>query len=468
MRETYEMVVGLEVHAELKTATKIFCDCENAYGAPPNTRVCPICLGLPGVLPRLNRRAVELGIAAGLATDCTVERRSRFDRKNYFYPDLPKGYQITQYEHPLCRNGYIEVETEAGIRRIGILRMHLEEDAGKLLHGEDGTRVDYNRCGVPLIEIVSAPDMHSSAEARAYLAALRERLLFAGVSDCRMNEGSLRCDVNLSVRRRGDVRLGERTEIKNLNSIAFVGKAIDYEFARQVDILEAGGTIVPQTRRYDESSGRTVRMREKETAADYRYLPEPDLAPLILREADIESVQQSLPVPPHIRRARYVADYGISADAARLLTAHPQTAAYFEEAAARTRFPKTAADLLIGEVLPKSLSTPAAALAVIADMVGAREISAASARKLLPLSTAFEDPRKIAEERHMLLITDADALAALVRKAIEANEEAARQLLAGNEKARQTLLGYIMRISCGCADPAGSMRQIDAWLHDTK
>lgn len=461
----YELIVGLEVHAELRTATKIFCSCRSVYGAAPNTHVCPVCLGLPGTLPRLNRRAVELAIAAGLALECDIQADSRFDRKNYFYPDLPKGYQITQYEYPVCLGGGITVETEEGERRIGITRIHLEEDAGKLIHGEDGTKIDYNRCGVPLIEIVSEPDIRSAAEARAYLSALRERLVFAGVSDCRMNEGSMRCDVNLSVRRRGDTALGQRTEIKNINSIAFAGKAIAYEFARQAEILEKGGSITPQTRRYDEDNDRTVLMREKESAADYRYFPEPDLPSLHVDAADIDAVRKSLPEMPDVRRCRFTQTMDIPADAARQLTQTPQIADYFDAAAAVSAYPRQTANLLIGEILPglgeDTPALPPGSLARIADMAGERKISAASARKLITLCADGRDPAVCAGEQGMLMITDPSKIAALVENALRENPTAAQQLADGKVKAKQAIIGAVMRASRGSADAAAVSEEID-------
>ena len=464
--QKYEMIVGLEVHAELRTETKIFCGCRSEYGAPPNTHICPICMGLPGTLPRLNRRAVEKAIAAGLVLECAIRPDSRFDRKNYFYPDLPKGYQITQYDYPICLGGGITVETEDGKRRIGITRIHLEEDAGKLIHGEDGTKIDCNRCGVPLIEIVSEPDIRSAAEARAYLSALRERLVFADVSDCRMNEGSMRCDVNLSVRRRGDTALGQRTEIKNINSIAFAGKAIAYEFARQAEILENGGVIEPQTRRYDEDNDRTVLMREKESAADYRYFPEPDLLPLHVTETDIEAVRQALPAMPEARRQRYTEEMGLGEDAARQLTRTPQIADYFEAAAAASAYPRQAANLLIGEILPalgeEMPALPSASLAAIADMAGERKISAASARKLLALCADGRDPGTCAAEQRMLLVTDPVQIRAWAEEAAAQNPQAAEQLAAGNAKAKQVLVGAVMRASRGSADAAAVSAVIDS------
>jgi len=453
MHRKYEMIVGLEVHAELKTGTKIFCSCKNEYGAPPNTRVCPVCLGMPGILPRLNRRAVELGITAGLVCGCTIASLSRFDRKNYFYPDLPKGYQITQYDHPLCRDGYLDVETEDGPRRIGIQRMHLEEDAGKLLHGEDGTKADYNRAGVPLVEIVSAPDIRSAAEAKAYLTALRERLLFAGVSDCKMNEGSMRCDVNLSVRLRGSDEFGVRTEIKNINSIAFAAKAIEYEFQRQTQIREEGGVILPQTRRYDETAGTTILMREKETAADYRYFPEPDIPALRLTDEDVDKIRRSLPLMPDGYRKLFAAR-DIPGEAAGQLIQTPELAGYFRTVCAETRYPKLAANLLLGEMLPQRISLDAGTLAAVADMAGDKTISAASARKLLKLCVDGGDPKTIAETNRMLMITDPEEVAVLVRAAADENPEAARQYAGGNEKAKQPLIGSVMKKSGGRVDPA--------------
>lgn len=453
----YEMIVGLEVHAELKTRTKIFCSCRTDYGASPNSQTCPVCLGMPGTMPTLNRRAVELGIAAGIVTHCEIAPVSHFDRKNYFYPDLPKGYQITQYDEPLCRRGYLEIPCGDGSKRIGITRIHLEEDAGKLLHGRDGTRIDYNRAGVPLIEIVSEPDIRSAEEAKAYLSALRERLVFADVSDCKMNEGSLRCDVNLSVRPVGAEKFGTRTEIKNINSIAFVGRAIAYEFARQVKILEEGGVIRPQTRRYDEDNDCTVLMREKESEADYRYFPEPDLPAIAVREEEIDRVRDALPPMPDARRNQY-REWGISEDFARILTESRERAEYFEEAASHTRYGRIAANLLIGEILPRtganSIALPAKSLGAIADMAGEKQISNASARRLIPLCEDGRDPAACAREENMMLITDEDAIAAMVRRAMEENPDAAAQLAEGNTKAKQMLMGAVMRLSSGRAEPS--------------
>ena len=302
----YETVIGLEIHAELATKTKIYCGCKNEFGGEPNTHTCPVCTGMPGSLPVLNKAVVDYAIKAGLAMNCSITQYSKQDRKNYFYPDLPKAYQISQFDLPLCRNGYLDIETEQGAKRIGITRIHIEEDAGKLVHhSEKGTMIDCNRCGVPLIEIVSEPDIRSAEEAKAYVQKLRTVLLYAGVSDCKMNEGSLRCDVNLSVRKIGDTKLGVRTEMKNINSFQFIGKAIDYEFLRQVDVIENGGKIVQETRRFDADDGKTYSMRTKENMGDYRYFTEPDLCPIVLTDEYIDNVRSSIPMLPDERKRMY-------------------------------------------------------------------------------------------------------------------------------------------------------------------
>ncbi len=462
--EKYEMIVGLEVHAELRTESKIFCSCSAAYGGEANTQICPVCLGMPGTMPVLNRRAVRLGIAAGLVTGCEIAKTTHFDRKHYFYPDLPKGYQITQLDEPLCRDGHLTVETEAGERRIGITRIHLEEDAGKLTHHETGTRIDYNRCGVPLIEIVSEPDIRSADQARAYLRTLRERLVFAGVSDCRMNEGSMRCDVNLSVRRRGENTFGVRTEIKNVNSIAFVGKAIEYEFVRQAELLEAGEEIAPETRRYDEASGTTLLMRKKESAADYRYMREPDLPQLSISEEEIGEIRASLSPMPEEYRRRF-REAGVSADNAVRLTEAPAVAAYFDCVLSLGEEAETAANLLIGEAFPEGEASPAIApetLYRIARMQSARTVSAASARRLVALCADGEDPDTVARRENMLLLTDEGEIAQIVRGVMAENPAVVDQILSGKDKAKQVLIGAVMKKSGGRADAQITRRLVDA------
>lgn len=463
LHEKYEMIVGLEVHAELRTASKIFCGCASAYGGAPNTQICPVCLGIPGAMPVLNGQAVRFAIAAGLLTDCTIALRTHFDRKHYFYPDLPKGYQITQYDEPLCSGGHLTVETETGKRRIGITRIHLEEDAGKLMHDGDVTKIDYNRCGVPLIEIVSEPDIRSADEARAYLRALRERLVFGGISDCRMNEGSMRCDINLSVRPYGETSFGVRTEVKNVNSIAFAGKAIEYEFIRQAEILASGGTITPETRRYDEASGTTVLMRKKESAADYRYMREPDLPAISLSEAEISLIGASLPMMPDAYRSAFISA-GVSAQNAERLTQTPAVAAYFRRVTELGEAVETAANLLIGEAFPEGDDAPIIppeALARIARLQKDKKITAASARKLVALCADGSDPDAVAEREKMFVLGDEDMIAALVAEAIRENPDVLRQICEGKEKAKQVLVGTVMRKSGGRADAALTKRLVD-------
>ncbi len=464
LSETYEPVIGLEVHAELKTQSKIFCTCAAAYGGEPNTRVCPICLGFPGAMPVLNKKAVQMCIAAGLLTGCTVARRTHFDRKHYFYPDLPKGYQITQYDEPLCFDGALAVETQEGSHRVGINRIHLEEDAGKLMHVGDVTRVDYNRCGVPLIEIVSAADIRSPEVARAYLRTLRERLLFGGISDCRMNEGSMRCDVNISVRKRGETALGVRCEIKNVNSIAFVGKAIAHEFFRQAQILQQGGAITPETRRYDEASDMTVLMRKKESAADYRYMREPDIPSLVLTEEEITETRNALPRMPEDYR-RMFCEAGVSLPNAGRLTQTPAVASFFAEVLTSCRVAECAANLFIGEAFPEGEAVPALSprtLARIAEMQAEGEITAASARKLLALCKDGGDPEVVAREANMLILSDENEISALVRQAARENPDVVRQIREGKEKGKQVLIGVVMKKSGGRADAAITRRLVDA------
>ena len=317
----YEMVIGLEVHVELKTATKIFCSCPTTFGAAPNTQCCPVCMGFPGTLPVLNKKVVEYAVKAGLATNCKIANYSKEDRKNYFYPDLPKAYQISQYDLPLCEHGWLDIETEAGSKRIGITRIHIEEDAGKLVHDDvHGTMIDCNRCGVPLIEIVSEPDIRSAEEAKAYLQKLRAIILYTGISDCKMEEGSLRCDVNLSVRKVGAEAFGTRTEMKNLNSFQFIVKAIEYEYKRQVDAIEAGETVVQETRRFDTATGKTNTMRTKEDADDYRYFPDPDLPPIEMSDERIAAFAAEIPELPDARKARYIEKYGLTPYDGEILT----------------------------------------------------------------------------------------------------------------------------------------------------
>ncbi|HKM83661.1 MAG TPA: Asp-tRNA(Asn)/Glu-tRNA(Gln) amidotransferase subunit GatB [Candidatus Acidoferrum sp.] len=468
----YEAVIGLEVHAQLLTKTKIFCGCSTRFGDQPNSNTCPVCLGLPGTLPVLNRRVVEMGIRAALALNCTVHEHSRFARKNYFYPDLPKGYQISQYELPLASGGWLEIEHGGKTKRIGITRLHLEEDAGKSLHdglaqSADKTYVDLNRCGTPLSEIVSEPDMRSPDEAYAYLTALRQILLYTGVSDCNMEEGSLRCDANVSVRLRGAKEFGTKVEVKNLNSFRYLAKALEYEIERHIGVLESGGSLSQETRLWNQHEGRTDSMRSKEKAHDYRYFPEPDLLPVHVSSAWRDEVLSTVPELPFAKRARFMTNYRLSSDEATILTETQQVADYFEATVRAGADPKqtagwmqritylaeTTADLE-KKVADKYGAVAAERLAELIVMVADGKITAATAKKVL--ATMFESGRPAAE------IVAAEGLAAQVGDA--AIEEAASDIIAknpdnvakfksGNEGVFKFFVGQVMRLTKGQANP---------------
>ena len=472
----YEMVIGLETHVELKTETKIFCSCPTTFGAEPNTHVCPVCMGYPGTLPVLNGKVVEYAIKAGMATNCTIARYSKEDRKNYFYPDLPKAYQISQYDLPLCEHGYLDIESEEGTKRIGITRIHIEEDAGKLVHDDQhGTLIDCNRCGVPLIEIVSEPDMRSGEEAVAYLRKLRAIILYTGVSDCKMQEGSLRCDVNLSVRKIGEKEFGTRTEMKNLNSFQFILKAIEYEFKRQVDAIERGEEIVQETRRFDSVTGKTSAMRSKEDANDYRYFPDPDLPPIIMSEEALDALQRSIPTLPDQRKKTYVERYGLSAYNGEMLTSQIEIADYFEAAAAESKYPKTLGNLIISEVFrllpPDSADIPISPsnMAKIADMMGDGTINSGTAKKLVSqLWQQDGDPVKIVEEQGLGQINDRAALAEIVNAVIAANPKSVEDFKKGKLQAAKALMGQAMAKTGGRGNPALIQELIDKELEKLK
>lgn len=459
-RSDFEAVIGLEVHAELKTKTKIFCACPTDFGAAPNTQCCPICMGLPGAMPALNRSAVMLAATAGLALNCTVSPLSRTDRKQYFYPDLPKAYQISQGEMPLCRNGYLALNTSAGERRIGIARIHIEEDAGKLIHAAGRTLIDYNRSGVPLIEIVSEPHLRSGHEAADYLRTLRAILVSAGVTDGKMQEGSLRCDVNVSVRPVGSKTLGVRTEIKNLNSFVFVEKAIEYEIARQISLIERGEHVQMETRRYDAARGETVLMRRKERAEDYRFMIEPDLPPILLCEAEIEALRRALPEFPKEREARLVREYGLAPNDARTLCQDVALGDYFEAAAKACSYPRLVANLLLSELLRRctggdfAAPIPSARLSSLAELMGEGTVNSATVKKLL--SRLYEedfDPRAVVEREGLSQIRDEKLLKEIVLQVIAENSRAVADYKSGKAAALRSLQGRIMAQSGGRAEP---------------
>ncbi len=460
MRENYEMVIGLEVHVELKTETKIFCGCSTKFGAPPNTQCCPVCTGMPGSLPVLNGKVVEYAVRAGLATGCQIATYSKQDRKNYFYPDLPKSYQISQYDLPLCQGGHLDIETENGKKRIGITRIHIEEDAGKLVHLEGkGTLIDCNRCGVPLIEIVSEPDMRSAEEAKAYLQKLRAIILYTGVSDCKMNEGSLRCDVNLSIRRLGAEKLGIRTEMKNLNSFQSVIKAIEYEYARQVNVLEEGGEVVQETRRFDINTGRTSSMRSKENADDYRYFPDPDLVPVVISPQFLAEIQRSIPMLPDQRKQQYQAQYGLSSLTAERLVTRKDIADYFETVAADTKYPVLAANLVLGEVArltPEEQAVPIDPehIAILADLLGQGDINGGTCKKVVAqLAKQDGDPVKLIEEQGLRQISDRTVLLPMAQEVLAQNQKAVSDYKGGNTNAFHALVGQMMGKTQGKGNP---------------
>lgn len=467
----YEMVIGLEVHVELKTKTKIFCSCKTDFGAAPNTQCCPVCMGFPGTLPVLNQQVVHYAVLAGLATGCEITRFSKQDRKNYFYPDLPKAYQISQYDLPLCVGGHLTIETPDGEKRIGITRIHIEEDAGKLVHdAEHGTLIDCNRCGVPLIEIVSEPDIRTPQEAVAYLQKLRAVIAYTGVSDCKMNEGSLRCDVNLSIHKPSEP-FGTRTEMKNLNSFQSVQKAIEEEYRRQVEAVEKGEVIVQETRRFDQTTGKTSSMRRKENANDYRYFPDPDLAPIVTSDETISAWKSELPVLPDDRKAKYMADFGLTAYAAEQLVSDKALAEYFEAACANSRTPKVLGNLMITEIFrllpPESAAIPIspAHMGRLADMVEEGVISSGVAKRVIAaLWELDQDPDAWVEANGLKQLNDEAALRAYAREAIAAHPDLVAGYHAGKQALSKALMGAAMSLSSGKANPAKLQQLMDEEL----
>jgi len=462
---TYETVIGLEVHAQLKTRTKIFCGCSTAFGAAPNEHTCPVCLGMPGMLPVLNKKVVEYAMRMGLATHCGVARQSRFARKNYFYPDLPKGYQISQYELPICHDGYIDIDMGDGVRRIGINRIHMEEDAGKLTHDPNRpvSFVDFNRTGVPLIEIVSEPDLRSPEEAGVYLRHIRILLRYLGISDGNMEEGSFRCDANVSIRLKGATELGTRTELKNLNSFKHVEKSLHYEIDRQKEVLADGGQVVQETRLYDAEKDRTFSMRSKEEAHDYRYFPDPDLLPLVVDEAWIESVRACLPELPEDRKKRFVEKVGLSDADAEFLTGSRELADYFEACLAEFQNPRLVTNWVTGQLMAflnaegKSIEAspiPAGALAGLLKLLEEGVISGKIAKTVFDEMTVSGKPAKqIVAEKGLVQVQDASAIESVVDKVLSANPEEVEAFKGGKTKLMGFFVGQVMRETKGKANP---------------
>ncbi|EEG76367.1 Asp-tRNA(Asn)/Glu-tRNA(Gln) amidotransferase subunit GatB [Dethiobacter alkaliphilus] len=461
----YETVIGLEVHVELATKTKIFCSCPTEFGKEPNTHVCPVCLGFPGTLPVLNKRVVEYAIMAGLALNCEIPRMSKFDRKNYFYPDLDKAYQVSQFDQPVAVNGYLDIDVDGQTKRIRVNRVHIEEDAGKLVHSDFGdySLADYNRGGVPLIEIVSEADMRSPEEAKAYLEKLKSIIQYTGVSDVKMEEGSLRCDANVSIMPQGSTEFGTRTEIKNMNSFRAVQRGIEYEVERHKDVLATGGKLIQETRRWDEDKGVTYSMRSKEEAHDYRYFPEPDLVPVVVEEQWVEEIRSGLPEMPDERRKRYVAEMGLPEYDAGVITASKSMADFFEAAVAEYKDAKAVSNWVMGDIsrslkaegleIQDTKLTPAHLVAML-KLQEDGTISGKIAK------TVFEEmfasgkmPADIVKEKGLVQITDEGAIAAIVDQVIADNPKPVDDYKSGNEKAIGFLVGQVMKLSKGKANP---------------
>ncbi|MBQ5440032.1 MAG: Asp-tRNA(Asn)/Glu-tRNA(Gln) amidotransferase subunit GatB [Clostridia bacterium] len=457
----YEMVAGFETHIELATNTKIFCSCTTQFGGDPNTHCCPICIGLPGTLPKLNKQVVKYAIMAGLATNCEIANISKMDRKNYCYPDLPKAYQISQYDKPLCEHGYVQLSSGKKIR---LTRIHIEEDAGKLIHKRGDTYIDYNRGGVPLIEIVSEPDISSVEEAKEYVERLQQIMRFIGISDCKMQEGSMRCDVNISVRPEGSTQLGTRTEIKNMNSITFIGKAMEYEFSRQVELIESGGKVEQQTLRYDDVTNTTSSMRGKEDANDYRYFRDPDLVTISVTDEEIDELRKMIPELPFEKAQRYADELGLSEKDAQNLAKYRKIAEFFEESSEGIKNPKTAANFIIGQIFRRletendkesfDIAINAQQLKELIKLIDDGKIKNNLAKTTLEkmLDTGKSAGEFISESD--MAGMDDDTLITLCKKAVESNPKAVADFKNGKQKAIKSLVGFVMKESRGKADAA--------------
>ena len=466
VKEDFEVIIGLEVHAELSTKTKIFCSCPTSFGAQPNTQTCPICMAMPGTLPVLNEKVVEYAVKAGLATNCEIARNSKNDRKNYFYPDTPKAYQISQYDKPLCEHGYIEIDDKDGNKKkIGLTRIHIEEDAGKLNHDElgGGSLVDLNRAGVPLIEIVSEPDLRNTEEVEKYLRKLKSILEYIEVSDCKMQEGSFRADVNVSVRKKGEDKLGTRTEMKNMNSFRSITRAIEYEVERQIDVIEEGGKVEQESLRWDDVSGKTFSMRDKEDAEDYRYFPEPDLVAIKLSEEYIENIKNTLPELPESRKQRYLEQYKLSEKDAKLITSSKYLSDLFEQTIEICHNPKAVCNWIISDISrilnetemePIEIPFDSKQLGELIILIDKGTISSSIGKKVLV--ELFENPRspeEIIKEKGWLQISDEGAIKEIVTKILEANPQSVADYKGGKDRALGFLVGQAMKETKGKANP---------------
>ncbi len=463
--QDYETVMGLEIHSELSTKTKIFCSCPTEFGGEPNTHCCPVCMAMPGALPVLNEKVVEYAIKAGIATNCNIARYSKNDRKNYFYPDLPKAYQISQFDMPLCKNGYVEIETAEGKKKIGITRIHIEEDAGKLNHDEygKGSFVDLNRAGVPLIEIVSEPDLRSVEEVDRYLKKVKSILEYIEVSDCKMQEGSFRADVNVSVRKKGETKLGTRTEMKNMSSFRAISNAIEYEIARQIQVIESGGKVEQETLRWDELQGQTFSMRDKEDAQDYRYFPEPDLGVIRITEEYIEKIKKELPELPESRKARYVEEYKLPEYDANILTSSKYFSNLFEGAIQVCNNPKAVSNWIMSDIIgilnekeiePEKIPFSAEDLGELICLIDKGTISTSIAKKVLPeMFETQEKPSKIIEKNGWIQISDEGAIKEVVKKVLQENPQSIADYKAGKDRALGFLVGQAMKETRGKANP---------------
>jgi aspartyl-tRNA(Asn)/glutamyl-tRNA(Gln) amidotransferase subunit B len=450
----WETVIGLEVHAELSTKSKIFCSCTTAYGGEPNTHVCPVCAGMPGVLPVLNRSVVEYALRLGLALNCTITQQCKFDRKNYFYPDLPKAYQVSQLYSPICREGHLEINVNGEKKKIGIREIHMEEDAGKLTHGAAGSFMDFNRCGVPLLEIVSHPDFRNGDEVIAYLEKLRETLLYLDICDCKMQEGSLRADINLSLRKPGE-ELGTRTETKNMNSFKAIGRAIEYEIERQSEILEDGGKIIQETRRWDDEKGESSGMRSKENAQDYRYFPEPDLLPMHIDDAWLSRVRETLPELAHQKRERYIRDYSLSEDTAQVLTVHKNISNLFETITQQSGQAQEAANLITGEImrlmnnaniLPEDLVINEKKLVTLIALICGGKINRSAYKETIEaVFTNNADPEAYIAEKGLAMVSDDGAIKEAVKAVMAENADSVADYRGGKEKVFGFLMGMVMK-----------------------